>query len=129
MPLYDLWVEIRARSGIALLALAAAAAPELVSYDRLKGMLLDKGHKQPMDTALAMVTLGSLLFYAAEKEVNPKVNSLGDAFVFISTCMSVGYSDIFAKTEAGKAIATTVMTFGPALAATMFDRRGQPEEV
>lgn len=111
-----------------MLALGAAAAPEVVSYQRLKEAVLKQGREEPMDTALGMITVGSLLFYLAEKEVNPRVNSIGDAFVFISTCMSVGYSDIFAKTEAGKAIATTVMTFGPALAATMFDRGGETPE-
>lgn len=121
-------MDPRTKSGVALLALAAAAAPEVVSYQKLKQLLLQQGRKEPMDTALGMITAGSLLFYLAEKEVNPKVNSIGDAFVFISTCMSVGYSDIFAKTEAGKAIATTVMTFGPALAATMFDRPAESPE-
>lgn len=111
-----------------MLALGAAAAPDVVSYDRLKRAIFTRGREAPMDTALSVITAGSLLFYLAEKEVNPRVNSLGDAFVFISTCMSVGYSDIFAKTEAGKAIATVVMTFGPALAATMFDRDASAPE-
>lgn len=121
-------MEPRTRSGLALLALGAAAAPELVSYDRVKRALMTRGRDAPMDTALSMIAAGSLLFYLAEKEVNPRVNSLGDAFVFVSTCMSVGYSDIYAKTEAGKAIATIVMTFGPGLAATMFDRAAPARE-
>ncbi|MCC6646198.1 MAG: two pore domain potassium channel family protein [Polyangiaceae bacterium] len=115
-------MDKRTESTLALLALGAAAAPEIFSVDRVKREILTRGREAPMDAALSMIAAGALLFYLAEKEVNPRVNSLGDAFVFVSTCMSVGYSDIFAKTEAGKAIATVVMTFGPALAATMFDR-------
>ncbi len=110
------------------MALGAAAAPDIVSFERVKRELLTRGREAPMDTALSMVAAGSLLFYLAEKEANPRVNSLADAFVFVSTCMSVGYSDIFAKTEAGKAIATIVMTFGPGLAATMFDQPARGED-
>ena len=46
----------------------------------------------------------SYLFYQAEKGHNPKVESYYDALVYISTCMSVGYADIFAKTSAGLAL-------------------------
>jgi hypothetical protein len=60
----------------------------------------------------------------AEKQKNPKVNSYYDALVFISTCMSVGYANVFAVTNAGKAIATAVMTFGPALSARALEPPG-----
>jgi hypothetical protein len=110
----------RLKSGAALLALLGTAAPDVFSVERLKRALTERATSDPMDAALSMIGVGSLLFYLAEKEHNPKVCSLGDAFVFISTCMSVGYSDIFARTEAGKAIATVVMTYGPALAANIF---------
>jgi hypothetical protein len=46
---------------------------------------------------------------------HPKCASFWDALVFITTCLSVGYDDLFARTDAGKAIASFVMTFGPAL--------------
>ncbi len=36
--------------------------------------------------------------------MNPKVKRFEDALVFCTTCMSVGYSDIFAKTPTGKAV-------------------------
>lgn len=112
------------RSVVALAALAAIAAPDLLAegYGELKSRVRSAMANDPMDTTLATVLVGSWLFYEAEKEHNPKVNSFGDAFVFISTCLSVGYSDIFARTEAGKAIATAVMTFGPAMAASILDK-------
>jgi hypothetical protein len=42
--------------------------------------------------------------------------------------LSVGYADIFPKTEAGKAIASTLMTYGPALAARVFDVPNEAKE-
>jgi hypothetical protein len=60
----------------------------------------------------------------AEKDHNPKVRSYFDALVFLSTCMSVGYANVFARTPAGKAIASAVMTFGPAMSGAIFDAGG-----
>ncbi len=60
----------------------------------------------------------------AEKGHNPKVQTYWDALVFISTCISVGYADIFARTPAGQAIASAVMTFGPAMSGAIFDEPG-----
>jgi hypothetical protein len=77
--------------------------------------------KDPIDAISVTVLGGSYLFYLAEKGHNPKVESYFDALVFISTCLSVGYSDIFARTSAGKAIATAVMTFGPAMSGALLE--------
>ncbi|MDB4931415.1 MAG: hypothetical protein JWM10_3899 [Myxococcaceae bacterium] len=76
--------------------------------------------RDPMDSALATVAGATLLFYLAERKVNPKVKTPADALLFITTCLSVGYSDIFARTEAGKAVASTVMTIGPSITAQLF---------
>ncbi len=116
----------RLQSAATLLALATTAAPDVFAWGRLKETLRGAVDADPMDAALGFIGVASLLFYVAEKGENPKVETLGDAFVFISTCMSVGYSDIFARTEAGKAVATVVMTYGPALSANML-RKG-PED-
>ncbi len=48
------------------------------------------------------------------------MKTFGDALVFVTTNMSVGYSDIFARTEAGKYIASAVMTVGPSMLAQLF---------
>ncbi|HEX2877745.1 MAG TPA: ion channel [Polyangiaceae bacterium] len=92
------------------------------------GYLREKQHEDPMNALAASVLVGAAAFYAAEREHNPKVNSFYDALVYVSTNLSVGYSDIFAKTEAGKAIATTLMTYGPALAARAFDVPNEARE-
>ena len=75
----------------------------------------------PCRNTAALVALTSLLFYAAERDHNPKVNDVWDAGVYCSTCLSVGYGDIFAKTPLGKIIGTTLMTIGPALTGACLD--------
>lgn len=77
--------------------------------------------RDPLDSVAATVLGGSYLFYLAEKGKNPKVESFWDALVFITTCLSVGYDDVFARTDAGKAIASFVMTFGPAMTARVLE--------
>ena len=77
--------------------------------------------RDPLDSLAATILGGSYLFYLAEKGKNPKVESFWDALTFITTCLSVGYDDVFARTDAGKAIASFVMTFGPALSGAALD--------
>ncbi|MFT3766643.1 MAG: ion channel [Minicystis sp.] len=77
--------------------------------------------RDPLDSLAATVLGGSYLFYLAEKGKNPKIVSFWDALTFITTCLSVGYDDVFAKTDSGKAIASFVMTFGPALSSHALD--------
>ena len=92
------------------------------------GYMREKQQEDPMNALVASVLVGAAAFYAAEREHNPKVNSFYDALVYVSTNLSVGYSDIFAKTEAGKDIATALMTYGPALAARAFDVPNEAQE-
>jgi hypothetical protein len=106
-----------------LAALAAAAEPDL-GKDALKKMkdgLREGFTKDPMGTTASTVLVASWLFYKAEKGHNPKVTSFYDALVYVSTCLSVGYSDIFAKTPAGKTIGTFLMTAGPSMATRFMD--------
>jgi voltage-gated potassium channel len=91
------------------------------AYGSLKDTLRAVSRRDPLDAVLGLVTVASAAFYAAERDVNPKVKTMADAVTFITTCLSVGYSDVFARTEAGKYIASFVMTVGPALAARALD--------
>jgi voltage-gated potassium channel len=93
----------------------------LVQYETLKNALREGVARDPLDALVVTVLGGSFLFYMAEKDENPKVNTYWDALVYISTCLSVGYADIFARTQAGQAIATAIMTVGPAMAAKALD--------
>lgn len=91
-----------------------------IGYDTWKAGFREVVQRDPIDTLLVSVLGGSYLFWLAEKDVNPRCRTFWDAAVFVSTCLSVGYDNKFAITEAGKALATFLMTFGPAVAAAAF---------
>ena len=61
------------------------------------------------------------MFYIAEKGHNPKVTSIYDAMIYCSTCLSVGYADVFARTPVGKLIGTFLMTIGPSISGKATD--------
>lgn len=102
-------------------AVAVAAARQLEEDFDLERWAQEAFVDEPFTKLVALVGLGAALFYKAEVGKNPKVNSYWDALVYISTCCSVGYGDIFAQTPIGKAIGTVVMTIGPAMANAAFD--------
>jgi hypothetical protein len=84
--------------------------------------ILDWIESNPLDASLEILGVASWAFYVAEKDANPKIATYVDAFYYISTCASVGYADIFAVTQAGRAIAALVMIIGPALSANSLNR-------
>jgi hypothetical protein len=90
--------------------------------DAFESRLLDMVEHNPLDAAVSFLAGASYAFYVAEKDINPKIKTYIDAFYYIATCASVGYADIFAATQAGRAIAALVMIVGPALAARSLDR-------
>jgi hypothetical protein len=81
----------------------------------------------PCKNTLALVGLSSLLFYAAEKHRNASVQSIWDALLYCSTCVSVGYADIHPRTPTGKILGSALMTIGPALAARTLDGPAAPQ--
>lgn len=83
--------------------------------------------QRPVESLAGFLFSASLAFYLAERGVNPKVQTFIDALYYISTCLSVGYADIFAQTQKGKLIATLVMTLGPALTGNALDPPGRTE--
>ena len=85
------------------------------------GRLGEAIDESPAQSAAAVVAASTLLFYALERGRNPKVNDVFDAMVYTSTCLSVGYGDIFAKTPLGKVLGSALMTVGPALASRALD--------
>ncbi len=97
-------------------ALAEGGGGDLIAaWNRTRDAIREAAREDPANTAFATVICASYLFFLAERGANPKVKTFGDALVFVSTNMSVGYSDIFARTEAGKYIASAVMTVGPSM--------------
>src|SRR6185369_8453566 len=92
-----------------------------LSWTTAKQGLREALLRDPLESTIAVVLGGSYLFYLAEKGRNPKIESFWDALTFITTCLSVGYDDVFARTDSGKAIASFVMTFGPAISGAVLD--------
>jgi hypothetical protein len=87
----------------------------------LEARFRETTRRDPLGALLSLVGGASVLFYLAEKGKNPKVRTITDAVLFITTCLSVGYADVFARTEAGKAIAAFVMTVGPAMSSAALE--------
>lgn len=112
------------RLALAIAALGIVATrpgPVGLAAKALADGVRDALTKDPLLASATVVAVSAGLFYRAEHRANPKVRTYGDALVYCSTSMSVGYHDIFPKTEVGKLIATFLMTVGPALAARALD--------
>lgn len=86
----------------------------------------DWAERNPMESAFGFLGTAAAAFYTVEKDENPKINSYVDAFYYIATCASVGYADVFAVTQTGKAIAALVMVIGPGLADRAINRPVAP---
>jgi hypothetical protein len=114
---------MNARPLLVLAAIAAATSPDMGkdALVRFKSGIREGYARDPMGSVLATVLGGAWLFYRAERGHNDKVKTFYDALVYVSTNLSVGYCDIFAKTTRGKAIGSVLMTYGPAMAAKIFD--------
>ena len=94
----------------------------LANKGRLETRLRTWAERNPLDATFEFLAAAAVAFYAAEKDANPKIKTLLDAFYYISTCASVGYADIFAVTQTGRAVASLVMTLGPALTGHILNR-------
>jgi hypothetical protein len=117
---------VNARALATLVAVVSAASPDLRdealgAYASAKDALRRRAAEDPVDALAATVLLGAAIFYRAERGENPQVRTYEDALVFVSTCLSVGYANTFARTPVGKALASWLMTAGPALAARALD--------
>ncbi|QOV88650.1 potassium channel family protein [Humisphaera borealis] len=99
--------------------------PETMPLDALAPKLASA----PLRNSAALIAVSSAAFLAAERGHNPKVNDIYDAMIYCSTCLSVGYADIFPRTPIGKLIGTILMTAGPALAARALDGQAQDDTV
>jgi hypothetical protein len=108
--------------GVSGSELAAKLQALFTRKDAFELRLLDLVEHNPLDAAVTFLAAASYAFYLAEKDVNPKIKTYVDSFYYISTCASVGYADIFAATQTGRAIAGFVMIVGPALTNRALDR-------
>ena len=108
------------------LAAFGIKAPAGFRIDTVEDLATGLRNRPCVNTA-AVVAASSALFYVVERDHNPKVNDIYDAMIYCSTCLSVGYGDIFARTPLGKLIGTTLMTVGPALSGAMLDGKKAEE--
>jgi len=102
---------------IALGLLAADGDP----YAQLKQDLRRWAKGDPIDALVATVLGGGLAFYLAERDHNPSCATPWDGILYMATCLSVGYDNLFPTTPTGHALASLVQTFGPALSGMAFD--------
>lgn len=114
-------VNERALLSLGLLLLGAQGAGSKGPLASVNEKIRAAQAREPMTTVVTTVLAGAAAFYLAERKKNPKVTSYYDALVYVSTNLSVGYSDIFAKTPLGKVLGSALMTWGPALATKTFD--------
>ena len=77
--------------------------------------------QRPAQNTLIILGLSAVLFYTAEKNINPKVATIYDALEYCSSSLSVGYTGIYPMSPIGKLVATLLMTYGPALSGAMLD--------
>ncbi len=114
--------EKRALLGTLVLAAESAQREGVdLSLSGLADQIRTHTAVDPLQTVTTTVLVSAAAFYAAEKGVNEKVQTFGDALAYCATSLSVGYHDIFPRTEAGKAITGVLHTLGPALAAKALD--------
>ena len=112
------------RALLATLVLAAESAHREgvdLSLSDLADQIRMQTAVDPLKTVTTTVIVSAAAFFAAERGVNEKVQTFGDALAYCATSLSVGYHDIFPRTEAGKAITGLLHTLGPALAAKALD--------
>ena len=116
----------RALITLGLLAACTARGGPSQVMSQWHEKLRDYQAREPANAILLTVLGSAAAFYVAERGRNPKVQSFYDALVYAATNLSVGYSDVLAKTPGGKALGSLLMTYGPALATRALDPPGAP---
>jgi hypothetical protein len=106
----------------AALASLAERWPKSDKIDTISAKLMER----PAQNTLIILGLGALLFYYAERQENPKVNTIYDALEYCSSSLSVGYTSIFPQTPLGKTVASLLMTYGPALSGAVLEGPKDP---
>ncbi len=115
-------VNLKALTALAGLAMNALGDPDAGGpWPAVKKQARELVARDPLDATAVTVLSAAYLFWQCERGVNPKVRTFADALVFVTTSLSVGYADTFARSERGKVIASWLNTVGPSLAAKLFD--------
>ena len=115
---------LKAFTGVSSQQVVDAMRALIEKRGEIEAEIVERLTVYPMESLVGFLLGASAAFYLAEREVNPKVKTFVDALYYISTCLSVGYADIFAQTQTGRAVATLAMTVGPSLASNSLERPG-----
>ncbi len=89
------------------------------NYGTAKQQLREWVERDPFDSLVAAVVGGGYAYYLAERESNEHCNSPLDGILYASSAL-FGYDTALPTTEHGRAVASLVKTFGPALASNAF---------
>src|ERR1051325_4919754 len=106
------------------LELFGITLPDHFDFEEFAASLRNK----PAQNTAIFAAAAAIIFFYAERGHNPKVNDYYDALVYCTTNLSVGYSDIFARTPLGKLVGSILMTFGPALSGSALDGPKKQEQ-
>lgn len=112
-------------SGISTDQLVSTLSTLLSKGRQAEGDLIESLTHYPPESLLGFTLSSAAAFYVVERDTNPQINGLIDALYYISTCLTVGYADVFPTTAQGRFIATMVMTVGPALTNNALDPPGR----
>jgi hypothetical protein len=90
------------------------------TYTGVKRELKTWVERDPMDALVAAVIGGGYAYYLAEHDSNDSCNTPLDGILYASSAL-FGYDTALPTTETGRAVASLVKTFGPALASNAFE--------
>jgi len=102
---------------------AGESRAAIAAYYTWRDRLHDYASRNPVETLFFLVTGSAMILYLAEREVNEGIDSYDDALYYISTCLSVGYANVFPTTQLGKLVAAMVMMVGPGLSAWLVESK------
>jgi hypothetical protein len=89
------------------------------TYSVAKNQLREWVERDPFDSLVAAVIGGGYAYYLAERDSNDHCNTPLDGILYASSAL-FGYDTALPTTEHGRAVASFVKTFGPALASNAF---------
>jgi hypothetical protein len=93
------------------------------AYHTWKNRFLDFSVDHPLESLITVVLGSAWVLYLAEKDVNEGIQTYDDALYYISTCLSVGFANVFPQTQLGKFVAAVVMMIGPSLSSWVVEGR------
>jgi len=102
---------------------AGECGAAVAAFQAWKDRLLDYAVDNPLESLFTVVTGSAWVFYLAERGENEGINTYDDALYYISTCLSVGYANVFPVTQLGKLVAAIVMVIGPSLSSWVVEGR------